>query len=87
MLQATMSSCLQLVSEQFPHLQDRVACLFQRDQLFRELCEDYEACSVALKRQTASQGLQREYELLRLRLETELLRFLNEAETQAGRRK
>ena len=85
-VQATMSSCLQLVSEQFPHLRDRVACLFQRDQLFRELCEDYETCSVALALQRSSEGLQREYQLLRLRLETELLRFLNEdAQTSDGR--
>jgi hypothetical protein len=81
-----MSSCLQLVSEQFPHLRDRVACLFQRDQLFRELCEDYEACSVALGLHSGSQGLQREYEVLRLRLETELLRFLKEDEMQGGRK-
>jgi hypothetical protein len=73
-----MSSCLRLVSEQFPYLQDRVACLFQRDPLFRELCEDYESCSLALSRQKESPGLLREYEVLRLRLETELLRFLHE---------
>lgn len=54
-----MSSCLQLVSEQFPHLRDRVACRFGRDQLFRELCEDYETCSVALALQQGSQELQR----------------------------
>jgi hypothetical protein len=73
-----MSSCLQLVSEQFPDIRDRVVWLFARDPLFRELCEDYEACSVALARQASSEGLQREYAALRLRLETELLRFLNE---------
>ena len=73
-----MPSCLQLVSEQFPHLRDRVACLFGRDQLFRELCEDYESCSVALTRQKSADDLRREYELLRLRLETELLQFLLE---------
>jgi len=82
-----MSSCLQLVSEQFPHLRDRVACLFGRDQLFRELCEDYESCSVALERPAASEGLRREYQVLRLRLETEMLRFLNEdAEAPGGRK-
>lgn len=84
-LQATMSSCLQLVREHFPHLRDRVACLFKRDPLFRELCEDYESCSVALSRQEESEGLRREYELLRLRLETELLRFLHEDESAGGR--
>ena len=81
-----MSSCLQLVSEHFPHLRDRVACHFQKDQLFLELCEDYETCSVALAQQKSSQGLQREYEVLRLRLETELLQFLNDDETPGGRK-
>jgi len=75
---ATMSNCLQLVREQFPHLQDRVLWLFERAPLFRELCEDYEACALALGRQKASEALQREYQALRLRLETELLRFLHE---------
>jgi hypothetical protein len=45
-----MTSSLQLVSEQFPNLRERVACLFERDETFRELCEDYEACPLALGR-------------------------------------
>jgi hypothetical protein len=73
-----MPSSLQLVSEQFPHLRERVACLFEREEIFRELCEDYEVCSAALARQPASDGLGREYSALRLRLETELLRYLHE---------
>ena len=73
-----MTRSLQLVSEQFPHLRDRVACLFERDELFRELCEDYETCAGALARQPASEGLRREYSALQLRLETELLRYLHE---------
>ena len=81
-----MTSCLQLVSEQFPRLRDRVACLFERDLLFRELCEDYESCSVALGRQTGSEGLRREYELLRLRLETELLGRLHDDEEPSSRK-
>ena len=64
-----------------------MACLFKRDPLFRELCEDYESCAVALQRQKGSEGLQREYQLLRLRLETELLRFLNEDAKAAGGRR
>ena len=40
--------------------------------------EDYETCSVALGRKMATQSLQREYQALRLRLETEMLRFLHE---------
>jgi hypothetical protein len=74
-----MSSCLRLVNEQFPHLHDRVAWLFEREPLFRELCEDYEACRLALDRQQAAEALLREYSALRLRLETELLKFLHDA--------
>jgi hypothetical protein len=73
-----MPSSLQLVSEQFPNLRERVACLFERDELFRELCEDYEACAGALAGQPASEGLRREYRALQLRLETEVLRYLRE---------
>ncbi len=54
-----MSTCLQLVSEQFPHLSDRVASLFEGDAVFRELCEDYEACTNALARQPAPPGFVR----------------------------
>jgi hypothetical protein len=81
-----MRSSLQLVSEQFPLLRDRVACLFQRDLVFRELCEDYEACAQALSRQRASEALGREYAALRLRLETELLGYLNQAEEPGARK-
>ena len=82
-----MPSSLQLVSEQFPHLRERVACLFEREEIFRELCEDYEVCSGALAGRPASEGLRREYSALRLRLETELLRYLHEdAEPQVDRK-
>ena len=73
-----MASSLQLVTEQFPHLRERVACLFERDELFRDLCEDYEACTDALAGRPASEGLRREYSVLQLRLETELLRYVRE---------
>ena len=82
-----MLSCLQLVMEQFPHLRERVACLFETDVLFRELCEDYESCTDALARQPRSPGLRDEYMALRLRLETELLRHLDERDSgPQGRR-
>jgi hypothetical protein len=81
-----MSSPLQVVSEQFPLLRDRVARLFEQDPLFRELCEDYETCAIALAGHKASEGLQREYSALRLRLETEMLRFLNEDAAKPGGR-
>jgi hypothetical protein len=73
-----MPACLQLVQAQFPHLQERMAVLFEVDDVFRELCEDYEACTLALSRQPPADGLHREYEALRLRLETELLRHIEE---------
>jgi hypothetical protein len=73
-----MTSSLQLVSEQFPLLRERVACLFEREETFRELCEDYEACTLTLARQESNEGLRREYSALQLRLETELLRYLHE---------
>jgi hypothetical protein len=57
-----------------------VACLFERDEIFRELCDDYEACARALAEQERSEDLRREYSALRLRLETELLAYLDEAE-------
>ena len=75
-----MTPSLQLVTEQFPHLRERVACLFERDEIFRELCDDYETCARALSRQESNEGLRREYAALRLRLETELLGYLHEAE-------
>jgi hypothetical protein len=73
-----MRSCLQLVTEQFPYLRDRVVRVFERDLVFQELCEDYEACAQALERQSCNQALQHEYTALRLRLETELLRYVED---------
>ena len=75
-----MTLSLQRVSDQFPHLRERVACLFERDEIFRELCDDYEVCAEALARQESNEDLKREYAALRLRLETELLGYLHEAE-------
>ena len=68
-----MTTCLQLVSEQFPLLRDRVSWRFEHDELFRELCHDYESCVGALERlgKTAPEALRREYSGLKLRLEAE----------------
>jgi hypothetical protein len=81
-----MTPSLQLVSEQFPHLRERVACLFERDEIFRELCEDYETCAQALSQQERNEDLRREYSALRLRLETELLAYMQEAEHPHARK-
>jgi hypothetical protein len=80
-----MTPSLQRVSEQFPHLRERVACLFERDDIFRELCDDYETCAQALSRQERNEDLRREYSALRLRLETELLAYVQEAEQPRAR--
>jgi len=74
-----MTRSLQLVSEQFPHLRERAALVFECDPVFRELCDDYEACVNALDLQQASLALHHEYSALRLRLETELLGYLGDA--------
>jgi hypothetical protein len=81
-----MALSLQRVSEQFPHLRERVACLFERDDVFRELCDDYEACAQALAQQERNEDLRREYSALRLRLETELLAYLDAAEHPRARK-
>ena len=79
-----MVSCLELVKEQFPSLKERVVRLFEHDPVFRELCEDYEACTVTLSRRPPSEALQREYQALSLRLEFELLRHLQEVNGEPG---
>jgi hypothetical protein len=73
-----MTPSLRLVREQFPQVRDRVAYLFEREEIFRELCEDYEACTLALARQESNEGLRREYAALRLRLEAELLSYVRD---------
>ena len=74
-----MTTCLQLVSEQFPSLRDRVARRFERDETFRELCHDYESCVAALMRLgETSPEIKREYAALKLRLEAEMLGYLRE---------
>ena len=69
-----MTSSLQIVSKVFPLLRERVAGLFEHDPIFRELCDDYEACFLALTRKESNERLRREYSALRLRLETEGVR-------------
>lgn len=73
-----MTSSLRLVSEQFPHLRERTSLVFECDPVFRELFDDYETCVHALALQ-ASPALHHEYSALRLRLETELLGYLGDA--------
>jgi len=81
-------SALKLVSEKFPHIAERLARQVQADEVLGDLCEDLEACASAADRLRAcreSAGLRREYAALRLRLERELLRHVEECRTGAVR--
>jgi len=75
-------SSLQVVNDRFQQVRERAALLFERDENFRDLCEDYEACARTVARLETSCGsseaMRREYTALLLRLERELLRYLEE---------
>lgn len=77
-----MHPALKLVSERLPNVRDEAARLFESDEVFRELCDEYQVCSETVMRieatPTVDGALQREYAALRLRLEGELLRHLAE---------
>jgi hypothetical protein len=77
-----MHEALKVLSERLPHVQAEVTRLFESDDVFRELCEEYQSCIDAVAHmqssKAASESLQREYAALRLRLEGELLRYLTE---------
>lgn len=71
----------QLLQERFPHVQERAARLYESDEIFRELAEDYADCAATVTRiadAPSSDGMRKEYAALFLRLETELLRYLGE---------
>ena len=70
-----------LLLERFPHVQSVSLTLLHRNEAFRDLCEEYEVCSCTcerLERTNEDEALRREYSALRLRLEGELLRFIDE---------
>jgi hypothetical protein len=72
---------VKLLLERFPHVRDISLQLLLQQETFRELCEEYEACTQAAERlaQTESnEALRKEYSALRLRLEGELLRYISE---------
>jgi hypothetical protein len=59
----------------------------ERQDSFRELCEEYFACTQVLERlerPDAEESLRIEYGALRLRLEGELLRYIAEQSLRAG---
>jgi hypothetical protein len=70
------------VNERFQQVREQTAVLFERDESFRDLCEDYEVCAKTVARlescRVTAQGIRSEYAALLLRLERELLRYLEE---------
>jgi len=80
-------SFLKFVREQFLLVRERVACLFPSDPILRELCQDYQVRALEFDRLAGSDTVRSEYAALRLRLETELLRYLHEADERSGRGK
>jgi hypothetical protein len=80
-------ACMKLLLERFPYVQALVVKRCEKQESFRELCEEYWACSEALarlERPGAEEGLRSEYGALRLRLEGELLRYIAEQSARAG---
>ena len=75
-----MSSSVELVRGSFPNLREQVSALYDRDDVFRELCDEYSICLGAVSRAEAlgSASFRAEYAALQLRLETELLQQLEE---------
>ena len=75
-----MTMSVDVVSRLFPSLGGLVAALYDRDDVFRELCDEYSICLGAVDRAEASGSptLRAEYSALKLRLEAELLQQLEE---------
>jgi hypothetical protein len=79
-----MRGCVKLLVERFPHVRAISLELLHRHEAFRDLCEEYEVCTEAcerLERSRSDEALRKEYSALRLRLESELLRYIEEHTT------
>jgi len=80
-------ACMKLLNERFPHVQALALKRCEQQDSFRELCEEYFACTqvlARLERPGAEESLRSEYGALRLRLEGELLRYIAEQSARAG---
>ena len=77
-----MDPGLKVMSDRFPQMRREAAFLFERDEDFRDLCENYGTCLETVERLASAgpsaEGLRKEYASLLLRLERELLRYLEE---------
>jgi hypothetical protein len=80
--------CVQLLHERFPHVREISLQLLMQNEVFRELCEEYEVCHHTAERLAlsgSSEGMLKEYAALRLRLEGELLKYMSQHESDAAR--
>jgi hypothetical protein len=81
-LMRAMHPSLKLVSDRFRQVREQATRLFERDLDFRDLCDEYEACVATMTRLQfggpSSEGMRKEYASLLLRLDRELLRYLEE---------
>jgi hypothetical protein len=78
--QARLREVLDLLRERFPHINGLSLRLLERDETFRELCEEYVVCTEVVERLTRSgsdEAMRREYSALRLRVERELLDYIS----------
>ena len=82
-----VEACMKLLLRRFPHVQELALKRCEKDESFRELSEEYWACSevlARLERPDSEESLRSEYGALRLRLEAELLRFIAEHSAPTG---
>ena len=78
---------MKLLLERFPTVQALALKRCEKQDSFRELCEEYFACTqvlARLERPDSEESLRIEYGALRLRLEGELLRYIAEQSSRAG---
>jgi hypothetical protein len=80
-----MTPALSLLIKRLSSVEEQIRQVYEEDEVFRDLCEDYLACTLTVDRMqatgTAGEPIRTEYVALQLRLEGEVLRYL--AERQA----
>ena len=79
---SSMDPALRLVIERLPQVRESAREFFERDEVFREMCDEYQLCHETQARMAGAVGkagaVREEYVALGLRLEAELLRYLAE---------
>lgn len=79
---SSMNPALRLVTDRLPQVRECAREVYERDEVFREMCDDYQLCHEAQERMVGAvgraAGVREEYVALGLRLEAELLRYLAE---------